>query len=107
MFRWLRLLISVLALLAVMAGGTGGATAASTHHHDCALMAMDDSPCEGDMGVLPPCHDSMLCAGLQILPPPHFSILDRVVELRFVSQVEGFSRPSGLRPTPDLRPPIA
>lgn len=32
MFRWLRLLISVLALLAIVAGGSGGATAAQTQH---------------------------------------------------------------------------
>lgn len=107
MFRWLRLVISVLAFLTIVAGETGGATAASSHHHDCALMAMDDSPCDGDAGVPPPCHGSMLCAGLQFLPPPHFSVSNSVINPCAISQVESFSCPPGQRPAPDLRPPIA
>lgn len=106
MFRGLRLSISILTLLAMLAGGIGGAAAVSNHHHDCAIMAMDDSPCNGDEGIPPPCHDSMSCAGLQVLPPLHFSVLIRAVDPLTLCPVESFSFPPGLSLSPDIRPPI-
>jgi hypothetical protein len=105
MRRWLRLLISVLALAAALAGATGGASAGMSHHH-CAAMAMDDYPGDGDDGSAPPCNESALCAGQQTLLAPHLIILAPTVLIVKVSPPRGFTHPRGLSSPPDLRPPI-
>jgi hypothetical protein len=109
MLRWLGLLISVFALAAALAGGTGGALAASNHNQHCAAgaMNMDASRCcEDDTGTASPCNQSAFCAGPQILLPPHSIAFARINLALAVPPLRDFISPRGLSSPPDLRPPI-
>jgi hypothetical protein len=106
--RWVRLLISVFALAAVLAGGgTGGAFAAKTGHA-CAEMSVGDCPdghCDND-ATSPNCAQ-FVCGQLQIALP----FLDVLISPAILTLMAPLpSRDdllfSGLSGPPDLRPPI-
>jgi len=111
MLRWVRFLISVFALAATLAGGIGGASAASSHHH-CPAMTMADGavghgPCDGNDGAAPPCNEMAFCAAQQTLLPPHSTVLPRTFLSQAVPPLRDYVRRPGLSSPPDLRPPIA
>jgi hypothetical protein len=112
MFRWARPFIVILAMLAVVAAGVGGAVAAKASHN-CegmpAGMVMDDCPGgDADNGAMMSGCAALICASAQMVVPP----LDVFFSPKIITT---FAQPlprndiehSGLRGPPDLRPPIA
>ena len=108
MLRWVRLLISVLALVAALASGVSGAFAAKVGH-SCAEMSMDDCPdghCD-DGAALPSCAQ-FVCGPSQTTLPLHLTFVSpMVVTLVAPSLPREDLLLGGVSGPPDLRPPIA
>jgi len=106
MVHWFRLILSVFALVGLLAAGTSGAWAAKTHHH-CADMMMDHHQGDGDdRGTMPECCATGACFAVQ----PTFSSYVPVFSVRTFAQVFlsplSDARIPSLPASPDLRPPI-
>lgn len=109
MIRWLRLVLSVFALVGLLAAGTGAAAAAKSVPHCCPVMAMADHHVSGDKHQtnLPDCCVAGVCAFAQP------NLASRVAAPALQRYAEGFSLarddvgPPSQSLTPDLRPPIA
>jgi len=110
MANWLRLIFSVLALVGLLAAGTGGAVAKSAHHccPEMTSMTMDDHPAGGgDHHSLPDCCVLGACAVLPpVAPSQAFAVTPAVFAKTLAPAVDDAGPPSR-SPSPDLRPPIA
>lgn len=107
MVHWLRLVISVFALVGLLATGTSGAVAAKTQHH-CANMMMHQ-PLDGsdDSTSASKCCTTGVCFAVQ----PTLSTCVAVSSVRtftrvFLPPLSDSTIPT-LPVSPDLRPPIA
>jgi hypothetical protein len=107
MLRWVRLLISVLVVVAALAGGTGGAFAVKVGH-SCAEMSMDDCPdSRCDEGSAFPSCAQFVCGQSQTTLPFYQTFLSpMVVTLVAPSLPRDDLLLGGLSGPPDLRPPI-
>jgi len=115
MANWLRLILSVFALVGLLAAGAGGALARSAHHccPDAAsktkTMTVDDQATGGaadSHGALPDCCFFGACAVLPPIAPPTASVAAPVFARMTTPAVDDRGPPSRA-PSPDLRPPIA
>jgi hypothetical protein len=108
MLRWARLLISVLALVAALAGGTAGAFAAKAGHSCVEMDASDCPDNHGDDGATFPNCAQFACGQCQTtLPFPEVSFSPAIL-----THLAALSPPddlllAGRSGPPDLRPPIA
>lgn len=112
MIRWVRLVLTVLALSGVLSARPDASSAApsATHkqqHHHCVGL-MDDQSCPSDsIGSVPACCVAATCAMIQ----PAFLTQDGVRISRVEHQLKLPLRDdlwrTGVRPSPGLRPPIA
>lgn len=108
MLRWVRLLISILALVAALASGAGGAFAARGGH-SCAEMSMGDCPDSHgcDDAALQGCAQ-FVCGQCQTTLPLHEAFLSPVALRPMAPSLPRDDLPlSALSGPPDLRPPIA
>jgi hypothetical protein len=110
MANWLRLILSVVALVGLLAAGSGGAFAKSAHHccPEAASMTIDEhaTDCGGEKG-LPDCCVFGACAVLPPVAPPTASIAAPAVFAKANAAVLDDAGPPSRSPSPDLRPPIA
>ncbi|MGC1861009.1 MAG: hypothetical protein WA733_07760 [Methylocystis sp.] len=112
MRRWFRAVTVFLVLLALFAGGTGGAWAGKATHkceRMAAGMVMDDCmQGHGDEGGVIPSCPPMACVSAQIFLLSQDNFLTPIV-IRLVSASLPSDEPDlgGLSGPPDLRPPIA
>ena len=108
MASWLRIILSVLALVGLLVSGTGGALAEKGHHHHCSGMMTDDCPRgDGDHGTLPPCCVAPVCALVQLAPPPQAAALAPSDFAFVAAPLRNDDLRADLRAPPALRPPIA
>ena len=111
MTNWLRLVLSVLALVGLLAAGPGGAFAKSAHHccPEASSMTMDDYTAGGGdhNGALPDCCVFGACAVLPPAAPPVASAETPRVIAQSVATAPDDAGPPSRSPSPDLRPPIA
>lgn len=110
MIAWVRLILSVFALAGLVAAAPGAALAkahkAVAPHHHCAHMPEGTCP-DDDAGALPACCVASVCAFM----PPAVLKQEAVPTAGISTLVDLPVRDdlwhSGIRPPPDLRPPIA
>ncbi|MCW2274486.1 hypothetical protein GJ654_14860 [Rhodoblastus acidophilus] len=111
MANWLRLIVSVLALVGLLAAGAGGAVAKNAHQccPETASMTMDDHAAGGGdhHRALPDCCVFGACAVLPPAPPPTASLAAPAVFAEARAAVLDDAGPPSRSPSPDLRPPIA
>lgn len=109
MLRWVRLVLSILAVVGLLAAAPGAAVAKTqqqTHHHHCMDMPDGDCP-DQNAGATPACCIASACAFVQPALPgagAAFSLVDlALVDL----PLRDDKRLSSLSVPPDIRPPIA
>lgn len=112
MVNWLRLFVSVLALVGLLAAGAGGAFARSAHHccpEMSSTMTMDEHArdCGGDNHALPDCCVFGACAVLAPVAPPMASVAAPADFAKTMAPAVDDAGPASRSPSPDLRPPIA
>jgi len=118
--HWLRLLLSVLALVGLLAGASGTAVAkmagVQTAAHQCCPQrhaasqhhTASQHPAPGK-ATPPDCCAAGLCACVQPLPPPRL-ILSRLAPQPVAARLpspRAWRKLASLSRPPDLRPPIA
>jgi hypothetical protein len=109
MLRWTRLLLAVLAFAGVLGARPGAALAASgAHQHHHCMGMMDETNCPGDdQGQTPACCIAAVCAMVQPAFGQHASVRVAFGFTQIALPMLDDVRRSGVRPPPDLRPPIA
>ncbi|MDE2361105.1 MAG: hypothetical protein KGM42_00395 [Hyphomicrobiales bacterium] len=108
MLRWLRLVLSALALAGLLSAGEGGAFAAKAQdHHHCMSMMGDDCPGGDDHGAMPPCCVTPACPMLQGLLSPEAAVVSPISATLLALPLRDDEHSFGVRAPPDLRPPIA
>lgn len=110
MANWLRLILSVVALVGLLAAGTGGVAAKSAHHccPEMTSMTLDDHATDcGDSKTLPDCCLFGACAVLPPVAPPVASTAAPVVFAKTAAALRDDAGPPSRSLSPDLRPPIA
>jgi hypothetical protein len=107
MVHWVRLVISVFALVGLLATGTSGAVAAKTQHH-CANMMMHQPQGGGDdSGAASKCCATGVCFAVQPTLSPCVAVSSvRTFTRVFLPPLSDATIPD-LPVSPDLRPPIA
>jgi hypothetical protein len=111
MANWLRLILSVLALVGLLAAGTSGAFAKSAHQccpEASTSVTMDDHAAGGgDNHALPDCCVFGACAVVAPVAPPMAHAATPAVFAKTLAFAADDSGPPSRSPSPDLRPPIA
>lgn len=116
MAHWLRLILSVLALVGLLAAGTSGAFAAKSQHQCCPEMSaaemsqtLDDHGGGGGdkRAALPECCVMGVCAFVAPMPPPFASAADPNLFVLSAAPAMDDAPLKNRAPSPDLRPPIA
>jgi hypothetical protein len=107
MAQWARLIVSVLLLVAALAGGASGAFATKTGHA-CAEMNMGDCPDgHGDNAATSAGCAQLACGPSQIALPQHPPFLSPIVTASTTAPTPCIDADRGcLSGSPDLRPPI-
>jgi hypothetical protein len=107
MVRWIRVLLSIFALVGLLAMGTGGAVAAKTQHHCANVMLHQPQGGADDSGTASKCCTTGVCFAVQ----PTLSTCVAVSSVRAFTRVFLLPLSDATIPTlpvsPDLRPPIA
>jgi methylglyoxal synthase len=107
MVRWIRVFLSVFALVGLLATGTSGAVAAKTQHHCANMMMHQPQGGADDSGTASKCCATGVCFAVQ----PTLSKGAAVSSVRTFTRVFLLPLSDATIPTlpvsPDLRPPIA
>jgi methylglyoxal synthase len=107
MVRWIRVFLSVFALVGLLATGTSGAVAAKTQHHCANMMMHQPQGGADDSGAASKCCTTGVCFAVQ----PTLSTCVAVFSVRTFTRVFLPALSDATIPTlplsPDLRPPIA
>ncbi len=111
MTRWLRLALSILALAGLLTAAPGGACLAKTvaHHHCMGMMSSGESG-DGSHDLrrgLPACCAACVCAVVQPLYAPQAPIAVPTDFVHLELPLCDAGQIAGVRPPPNLRPPIA
>jgi hypothetical protein len=109
MIRWVRLFLAVLALAGVLGARPGMAAPAKAmaHHHHCMGMADETNCPNDDHGSVPVCCVAAICAMVQPVLSGQNSVLKPMGFTEVALPLLDDNWRSGIRPPPDLRPPIA
>lgn len=109
MIRWIRVVLTVLAVAGVLAARPGmAAPATDTHQHQHCMGVADEPNCPShDHGAVPTCCVAAVCAMVQPVFPEQHSVVIPLGFTHVALPMPDDAWRSGVRPPLVLRPPIA